>query len=359
MHLRNFGCRISDQYVFNGYRTIVMENELLRVSILADKGTDIFEFLYKPLDIDFMWRNALGFQHPANFVPTINSKGGNFMDYYHGGWQEIFPIGGGPCDFKGAEMGQHGEIALIPWEYQILIDTEEEISVRFTVRTNRTPFYLEKVLTMKANTPILYIKETVVNEGEEEINFMWGHHPAFGGRFLDETCVIDAPAGKVESFFDAQPTNRVAPGEYTNWPMIKSVDGLEKVDLSKVPPKESRSMDMCFLTELEDGWYGITNTGKKVGFGMRWDKELFPHIWYWMVFGGAYGYPAYGRYYNLALEPFSSYAPHRGGFPEILKENGHLRLGAGESITTELMAIAYAGIDGVKEIKPDGTVIGK
>ncbi len=358
MFLRNYGCRITQDVTYFGFKTVVMENELIRVSILADKGTDIFEFLYKPLDLDFMWRNPLGFRHPAKYIPSVHSSFGNFMDYYHGGWQEIFPIGSGPCEVNGAEFGLHGEAALLPWETMIVKDTEEEVSVTFKLQTYRTPFELTKTLTLKANKPILYITESVTNKGEMEMDFMWGHHPAFGGRFLNEHCVIDVPPCKVETSEDASPYNRVAPGIFTDWPMVQAMDSPEKVDLSKVAPKSSQKMDMVFLTELTDGWYGITNTQLKAGFGMRWDKSLFKHLWYWMVYGGAMGAPSYGRFYTLALEPFTSYTIH-GRFPEIIKEGGQQKLGPGKTLSTEFMALAYSGIERVEEIQPDGTVIGK
>lgn len=50
---RNFGCRINDEMTFRGLRLIIMENDLLRIGILLDKGTSIYEFLYKPQDVDF------------------------------------------------------------------------------------------------------------------------------------------------------------------------------------------------------------------------------------------------------------------------------------------------------------------
>ena len=39
-------------------RAVSLENELLRVGVLADKGTDVFEFNYEPRDMDFVWRAA-------------------------------------------------------------------------------------------------------------------------------------------------------------------------------------------------------------------------------------------------------------------------------------------------------------
>ena len=52
LHERNHGSRISTDDTCRGLRTAVLENQKLRVSVLADKGTDIFEFLCKPGDVD-------------------------------------------------------------------------------------------------------------------------------------------------------------------------------------------------------------------------------------------------------------------------------------------------------------------
>lgn len=46
-HERNYKCRIRE-IIYKGLRTVTLENELIKVTVLADKGTDIIEFLYKP-----------------------------------------------------------------------------------------------------------------------------------------------------------------------------------------------------------------------------------------------------------------------------------------------------------------------
>ena len=42
---------------------------------------------------------------------------------------------------------------------------------------------------------------------------------------------------------------------------------------------------------------------------MAWDEKLFQYLWMWQVYGGHNDYPWYGRTYNVALEPFTSYPP--------------------------------------------------
>ncbi len=38
---RTSGCRISDAWMYRGHKTVVLENELIRVTVLADKGADV------------------------------------------------------------------------------------------------------------------------------------------------------------------------------------------------------------------------------------------------------------------------------------------------------------------------------
>lgn len=45
---RNRGARLRECDVAGGLRAVFLENELLPVGVLADRGTDVFELLYKP-----------------------------------------------------------------------------------------------------------------------------------------------------------------------------------------------------------------------------------------------------------------------------------------------------------------------
>jgi galactose mutarotase-like enzyme len=300
---RNWGCRIAE-YVFRGMRAVSLENELLRVTVLADKGTDVYEFLYKPLDLDLMYRSPFVLRNPALFGASAPNGVGAFHDNYHGGWQEILPTGGSPTRVKGAEFGYHGEVALIPWDYSVLGDDPECVEILFKTRTYRTPFYIEKTLRLERHRAALMIRERLVNEGMEEMSLMWGHHPAIGRNFIEEGCRIDLPPCRVYAQKICH-TSRLGDTDGADWPIIETKDG--PVDLGIVPSRDMQSHDVCFLYDLKDGWYAVRNPRLKLGFGMRWSKEAWPYLWFWQVYGGAFGYGFYGRSYHLALEPFSSY----------------------------------------------------
>ena len=349
-HERNFGCRIRE-CVYQGLRTLTLENELIRVTILADKGTDILEFLHKPTDTDFMWRSPQGVRNPALFVPTSASPRGAFLDYYEGGWQEILPAGGDPCVYKGINFGVHGEISLIPWQYAIEEDRPERVAIKFWVRTYRTPFYVEKRVSLQSGVAVLTMTEKVVNEGNEEVDLMWGHHPALGAPFLDKSCVIDLPPAKLLTRkLDA--TSRTVNADGFSWPRVKGRDN-QWFDLSKVPPAETANHDWACLYELNGGWYAITNQEKRVGFGLIWPKEVFPYIWYWQCTGGGLGAPFFGRAYTMALEPWTTYPDN---LTQAAEQGTTVKMAGGGTLEAEIRAVAYSGVERVSALSSDGQV---
>lgn len=353
IHERNFGCRLTE-VIYRGLRMVTLENETLRVSILADKGCDVFEFLHKPTDTDFLWRSPLGVRNPAQFVPTVSRPDGAFLDFYEGGWQLCLPSGGNSSNYGGTVFGAHGEVCLIPWEYSILEDQPQRVSVRFWVRTYRTPLYIERVVTIERHQPSITMEERVSNEGEVAINIVWGHHPAFGPPFLDETCVVDLPGGVVETVA-VEATHRCRSGKGAAWPLVDGHSGVP-IDLSRIPSPDTRSHDLAYITDLTAGWYAITNTSQRVGFGLAWPVEIFPALWFWQVYGGALEQPWYGRTYNVALEPWTTPRPT---ITEALADGSQRTIEPGTCAEATLRAVAFTGLQRVTRVHPDGRVEGE
>ncbi|MCX8081788.1 MAG: DUF4432 family protein [bacterium] len=326
----NSGCRWME-CLWNGITTVIMENDLIRLEILADKGTDIVEFLYKPLDIDFMWRSPIPLYKPYLFITTAEGKVGNFLDWYPGGWQEIFPNGGGICEYKGAVLGLHGEVALLPWRYDIVDDSREKLSIKFYTQTYRTPFLIEKTISIEKNNPFVCFDEKITNKSGEEMDFIWGHHPAFGKPFLSPDCIIRIKKAKVfvgkgdgRSFTNLKQTEGI-------WPMVEGING-KKVDISICPDEKDNVSEVMFLSELSEGKYEIFNTKLKIGFQFEFPLDVFRYIWFWRIGGGSFEYPWYGRNYNIALEPFSSLP----NLADAVKRGDSLKLSAGASLKASI-----------------------
>ncbi|MBV7338139.1 aldose 1-epimerase family protein [Chloroflexi bacterium TSY] len=347
---RNHGCRISDDWTYKGMRTVVLENELLRVTVLIDKGTDIVEFRYKPLDLDYLLMLPGGIRNPRHDIPSA-AFDEPFHDYYSGGWNDIVPSGGPPNVYKGAVFGQHGEVSLVPWEYAILEDSPQRVSVRFWVRSVRTPFFLQKTMSLESERAVLSIDESLTNEGGEPLDFMWLQHLAFGRPFLD----VPARKFAVHDTMDGYEPRRFQPGATGAWPHVPAPDGSGE-DASRVPPYgKMKAQVMAYILELEEGWYAITNPVRKTGFALHFDQTLYPYIWYWQQLGDvAQGYPWWGRTHCAALEPCTSYPG--GGLAHAVQNETARSLQPGEEIRTSLHAVAYTGLERVAQVTSDGEV---
>lgn len=342
---RNFGCRVSTDYIFRGWRLLVLENDLLRVTVLLDKGTDIWEFLYKPSDTDFMWRAPHSLPERAWSIPSSAQDAGTFMDYYEGGWQELVPQGGAGPVYKGIPFGMHGESWNLPWQCVIEKDDPDEVVARCSCRLRLTPFHIEKRFTLRRGEAVLHIDEKLTNESPEPLAYMWGHHPAFGAPFLNENCVLDVPAERCHVWsFPEDEGRRFERGGDFPWPDLTSRTG-EIIDASRLPAMDAVASEELALLGLREGWYGLTDTKRKLGFGLAWDLEAFPYLWFWQAINVP-DYPWFGRTYNVAVEPWNSYPMF--GIDETIKHGTARTLGPGESTTAWLKAAAYQGIERVR-----------
>jgi hypothetical protein len=348
---RKQGCRISLDYTYKNMQIAYLENEVLRVGLLLDKGADIFEFTYKPFDLDFMWQSPIPMRRPL--VATSALPEGAFHDYYYGGWQEILPSAGWAKEpYMNTYQGLHGEVSLLPFEAAIAEDTQDYVAIHTQVQLYRSPLKLERIMSLKRGTAALFIHERLHNESTGEFAIMWGHHPAIGEPFLDDSCIVQTPATKLEVL--AYHSNGLwEPGGDYDFPLVKNRRTGKMQDITRVLKREARSVDVVFFKELTEGWYGLTNQRSGVGFGMAWDKELFNYLWMWQVYGGHDDYPWYGRAYNCALEPVTSYPP--AGIKSAIDNGTALIMKPSEVIETELVAVAYQG-EGVKRVTLNGVV---
>ncbi len=236
----------------------------------------------------------------------------------------------------------------------MVADRPEEVAVVLRVRLLRYPLVLQKVMRLRGDRAVLELDETLVNEGAEPIDLMWGHHPVLGAPFLAGGCSFHLPGGMVRVpdavAFDRQ---RALPAATGRWPLVADREGGE-MDLSQMPPPEARRAEFLYITDVPEGWYAVTNPELRAGFGLSWDPAVFPHLWYWQVARGGYGYPWFGRTYSMALEPWTSWPGE--GLAEAVRRGTSRRLEAGGCIDTHLAAVLFRAGGRVERIAPDGSV---
>jgi hypothetical protein len=207
------------------------------------------------------------------------------------------------------------------------------------VRLYRSPFLLRRTVTVERSRPAVLLEEAIENQGEEDLHFMWGHHPAFGGPFLDGGCRLYVPARNFLAHdVEISANSRIAPSASGKWPVLSGKDG-RPVDLSIVPPAGGRVTEFGYLSALDDGWYGLVNPALGFGVGLAWPKQVFPYVWFWQELRGSFGYPWYGSCYVMAVEPFNSIPG--SGLVKAIEGGTAPVLGAGAKLDARLAAVFF------------------
>jgi galactose mutarotase-like enzyme len=313
----------------NGHEAVWMENDLLRLTILPEKGADIYEFFYKPSGVDLMMRTPAGLQPPGKQAQA------DFLENYEGAWQELFPNTGDACEYYGVMLPMHGEVALLPWTYRVEQDDESGTAVRFTVHCMQTPFGLERLMRLKAGESTVEIEGRVTNESDEPVHFVWGHHVVLGGAFLEGGCIVDAPADIVvtpDALYEPD-SARLAPGQHEKWPFARGRNPDEQIDLRQVPWPAIQSHDDAFLTALDRGEVSVRNPRLGLRFTLNWDADIFRYIVLWQPYGGPASPPINGTY-GLGIEPWVA----GGNLQHAMARGEALHLSPGEQLVTELFA---------------------
>jgi galactose mutarotase-like enzyme len=312
----------------NSHLALWLENDLLRVGVLPEKGADIFEFTYLPSGVQFLMRTPWGLKAPSGEPVT------DFLENYEGGWQELFPSANDACQYRGREIPFHGEVALLPWQFQVTQDDEQETAIHLAVACLRTPFRLERTLRLCCGESSLRVQEKVTNISDEPFEFVWGHHLTLGGDFLEDGCRLDCPAARLftpAQLFEPQ-TARLAAAQDEPWPLALGRSG-ERIDLRDIPGPQAHAHDDVILGGLERGRYSVTNPRLELQFCLEWDAGVFPWLMFWQPYGGADRPPLTGTY-GVGLEPWTAPSP----LAQAAAAGQARRLAGGESLQTEMVA---------------------
>lgn len=318
---------VSEISLGRGVRGLVIENDQIAVTVSPDKGADILGARHKTGNFDPMWVSQWGVRRPGVIATAPNSQVA-WMEAYAGGWQELFPNGGSALTLHGIDLPFHGEASISAWEWE-----EIPNGVRFFLRLVRSPFTLERVMTLAPGEATLKIEGRAVNMGRVPIEYMWSHHPAFGAPFLSGDCVIETNATKLiaDPF---HPGRLLQAGTTYDWPNIPHEGGT--LDLSRIPGEDEARGLMAYLTDFADerAWYAIANTAKKQRMEFSWPRADFPYAWLWQEMHSTLGGPWYGESYVMAIEPATSWP---GGLANVIERTQtHRILRPGESATNEL-----------------------
>ena len=210
--------------------------------------------------------------------------------------------------------------------------------MKFTLRTIRSPFILERIVCIREEDAKLEIHQKITNVGTVEQEFMWGHHPAFGWPFIDKDTYLSLAGTPKVTVLQGSQNSPFSTPKTGIWPVLTGDKG-QVVDMSRAYTHEDKIYMEYGISELQEGCYELRNKALGLGIRMHWDLSVFPYLWIWGMYCGHEGYPWFGRAYTMAVELWSSMP---GDFKKASAEAKILKLGAGKSMKTEVTAEIFA-----------------
>lgn len=324
---------VDDRWAYNGLRTIVMENSLLRLVIVPEVGGKIMSLEYRPRAREWLWRNPRIPLERAGF-------GASFDDHWSGGADVFFPTCY-PCQLDGVRVPDSGEWWSIPWHYDTIVDGEGA-TVVLSAGGRIWPVEARRTVSLGHGAQHVRLGFEIRNVGHAPLPFLLGFHPALSVR---AGAWLHLPAGEVQ-VDESSGGSMGQVGQRYRWPRLLTADGLE-VDMRRTRGREAGQYGGHFFFP-DDGivWWALTDPVEGVGLGCR-ASEAFRGLWLWQVYGGWRGYQ------HLAVEPWTS---HPITLADAVTAGTADWLQPGESFQADLVLVAFEGTGEVIGVDATGAV---
>jgi len=304
----------TDNSAYRGNRMVILENNLLSLTVLPELGAKIYDLIYKPTQKNLLWHHPRIFPHK---VPL----GAAFDDVWAGGWDEIFP-NDAPCIVGGERYPDMGEVWSTEWDYSIIRNDPQSATLSTITKTPISASRLTRTITIREDEASLSIRYLIENIGQDTLRFLWKIHPAFD---VNETCTIHIPAktGIVDPRYRQLYSKS---SQKYPWPKVRSRDGVT-VDLSSVPLASTHICSLHYVTDLSDGFVVLRNPRDNVDVRINFDKETLHTIWLFLDYGG------YRSLYTAVIEPSTSY-PY--DLSQAIREGRFSRLEPGQQLSCRI-----------------------
>lgn len=267
--------------VYRGRRAASIENDDLRVTVLADGG-HIAEIFDKHAGVNPLWTPPWPTIDHTAFDPARHTEYGDALDagllagiMGHNLCLDIF---GGPSDAEAAAgLPVHGEGSNVPYE---LGGGGRELVTRAHLRL--AGLRLERRLELHARA--VRILETVENPGGVDRPVGWTQHVTLGPPFLARgRTAFRASATRSRTFEGAFGTaDYLRPAVDFDWPHAPRLDGgLADLRLYTDAPASSAYTAHLMDPAREHAFFVAFSPSARLAFGYVWRTADFPWLGIW------------------------------------------------------------------------------
>lgn len=260
------------------FNTKVIENSYLKVTFLPEYGGRLLSIIYKPTGHELLYQNPVG-------APYGIGEGNFYYD-----WLMVY--GGIMPTFSEPE---HGKGWLLPWNYQVVVQNSEQISIEMSLTDNinftgtpgkfnngETGITCIATYTVYVDKPYVEMDVKVINNKNQSVNYEYwtcntlapGSQP--GNTVGSETMEIVAPMTEVKNKDDW-------------WPWMATVDNpvdaanhiFEFDNLAHFSNWDD--MGIAYAHNLSGDWWGVINHDNEEGILRIADNDITSgmKIWTW------------------------------------------------------------------------------
>lgn len=268
----------------DGFQTVRLENDLLRLEILPELGGRVWTALHKPAGRQWIWHN------PGVPLRKVSTAAG-YDDHWAGGWEELFP-NDAPAFFDGRELPDHGEWWRNSWDWEIANTAGSGPGVRLFFDSALTGTQCKKFVVLSAAEARVTVDYRITNIGPAPLAFLFKEHLAVA---LSPGDRIELPGGRVTPV-DPEFSSLIGGDGPFDWPRVPGRAGGE-VDLSVAPPAAEGHREFAYVADLPEGWCGVQDTRTGARLRLYFSRDAFPFTWLFMTYGG------WRDLYTVVLEP--------------------------------------------------------
>lgn len=266
---------------FHGRRAASIENDRLRVTVLAEGG-HIAEVFHKQCGVSPLWVPPWPSIEPSTFRPASDGPYGDGVEAKllagimgHNLCLDVF--GGPSAEEFAAGIGVHGEASVDPYEIQV---DGQALDTKVTLPLAGLRF--QRQITLDGETA--RIRESVENTGATDRPIAWTQHVTLGPPFLAKGATqfrASATRSKVyEPPFGAH--DYLKPAAEFDWPAAPRSDG-GAVDLQVFTGAPA---SCAFTTHLMDqsrdeAYFAAWSPASRLLFGYVWQRADFPWMGIW------------------------------------------------------------------------------
>jgi hypothetical protein len=272
-----------------GFDSFTLENSVVRATVVPSLGGRIWELIDRERDRQWIW-------HREGVDLARADAGAAYDDVWAGGWEELFP-NDAPGSFEGRTLPDHGEWWVRNWSVidatggeTAMLRLESEMEV---VRARCT-----KEIRLEAASAAVHVSYRIESLERTPFHFLFKQHLPIA---ITPRCRLSMPGGEVipvDPSFGTL-TNR----EGFDWP---GGGAANTVDLSIIPPRESRTREFVYVLGVPQGWCGVDDGERGASLRLTFDRQAFPYVWLFLTYGG------WRDCYTAVLEPCSNFPKELG-----------------------------------------------